>query len=471
MDFEKLYKTRAEKDIPWNSERPLSIVKKLVKEGKIKGNVLDLGCGFGRHTFFLKEKGFKCCGVDISKTAVKTAKKRYPKCDFKAGSALKIPFKKNFFDTIIDIGCYHSIPPNKRKLYLEEVYRVLKDKGKVFLRCYSERNEGLIVAAHYSSKNDLVKLFSQKFDILKIDEDKFMNKLGDFRHLYFLELEKNRNRKKIIDLNLRKLIKNIPKNLEKAAHISDSDLNQLKKLKGFSRIYFGDEFCEELIPAEKELKEILDFCSKNKLGFTLVTPFLTDRGIGKIKKLVEFLPENTEVVVNDFGLFNFLRKKKLKISLGRLLVKQKRDPRTIWLKNLIPGKGYKYFKSSNVNSAVIQEFLLENNINRVEIDNLLQGVKLKLDKNISASLYFPFVYVSATRMCLLNKCEWLNERKNIRIRECGRECKKYSFVLDNPTWPKPLILKGNTQYFINDNIKKIPKNVDRIVVDAKNLYI
>jgi len=42
----------------------------------VKGKVLDIGCGAGRHSIYLQEKGFDVTGIDISPLAVKVCRLR-----------------------------------------------------------------------------------------------------------------------------------------------------------------------------------------------------------------------------------------------------------------------------------------------------------------------------------------------------------------------------------------------------------
>ena len=42
----------------------------------VKGKVLDLGCGAGRHTLYLQKKGFDVLGIDSSPLAIKVCRKR-----------------------------------------------------------------------------------------------------------------------------------------------------------------------------------------------------------------------------------------------------------------------------------------------------------------------------------------------------------------------------------------------------------
>lgn len=42
----------------------------------VKGNVLDIGCGGGRHSLHLQKRGFRVLGVDVSPLAIKVSKLR-----------------------------------------------------------------------------------------------------------------------------------------------------------------------------------------------------------------------------------------------------------------------------------------------------------------------------------------------------------------------------------------------------------
>ncbi|HDO42228.1 MAG TPA: methyltransferase domain-containing protein [Candidatus Bathyarchaeota archaeon] len=42
----------------------------------IRGRVLDIGCGAGRHSIYLQNKGFNVIGIDISPLAIKVCRLR-----------------------------------------------------------------------------------------------------------------------------------------------------------------------------------------------------------------------------------------------------------------------------------------------------------------------------------------------------------------------------------------------------------
>jgi 2-polyprenyl-3-methyl-5-hydroxy-6-metoxy-1,4-benzoquinol methylase len=46
----------------------------------VKGRVLDIGCGAGRHSLYLQRKGFDVLGIDMSPYAIKTSKLGFQEC-------------------------------------------------------------------------------------------------------------------------------------------------------------------------------------------------------------------------------------------------------------------------------------------------------------------------------------------------------------------------------------------------------
>ncbi|MBS7647419.1 MAG: hypothetical protein QXR45_10840 [Candidatus Bathyarchaeia archaeon] len=258
--------------------------------------------------------------------------------------------------------------------------------------------------------------------------------------------------------------------MEQAVYITKtSELAKLASISyQFSRLYFGNEFCERLIPRLEDLREILDFVSKSKLHFTFVTPYVTNEGLRNLEKLLDYIirrKPGCEVVFNDYGVLRVLLNRYrdgLKPVMGRLLNKMKRGPRLMNLIDILPETTIKYFKGASIDTQVFQDFLLKNRINRVELDNLLQGIELNLKNGISASLYIPYGYVTTTRACLAINCDVLGKEDEIGVFPCNKECQKYVFYIRSKAMPTVLIRKGNTIFFRND---KIPENLEKIGVD------
>ena len=69
----------------------------------VKGRVLDVGCGAGRHSLYLQKKGFDVLGIDVSPLAIEVCKLRGLK-KAKNMSIEAVDFKPDSFDTILMMG-------------------------------------------------------------------------------------------------------------------------------------------------------------------------------------------------------------------------------------------------------------------------------------------------------------------------------------------------------------------------------
>ncbi len=248
--------------------------------------------------------------------------------------------------------------------------------------------------------------------------------------------------------------------MEKAVFINKFD--NLRKLKYFDRIYYGSEFCQNLIPDIKGIDKV--FYNFNKV--TLLTPPVTGYGLRKLGLLFSHIYKkrvNCEIVFNDWGVLKLIQERCAGVSpvLGRLLTKQKRDPwidKAIFSKKdsdkilingsrdsavilklkKIPKTLYKYFKSAAVNAPVFQEFLLENKIMRVEMDNLAWGMNTSVNKRLGISLHYPYGYISTTRLCGLI---------NLTYSKCTKQCRKFFFSFKRRAQEIPTFIRGNTVFY------------------------
>lgn len=117
--------------------------KKFILEEK---RVLDLGSGTGRNSNYLASLGNEVYGIEVSRTAVETAKKRAGETGLNVKYTLgsfgePLDFKDNFFDLVLDITSSNSLNEEERNCYLKEVYRVLKPGGFFFVRALSKEGD------------------------------------------------------------------------------------------------------------------------------------------------------------------------------------------------------------------------------------------------------------------------------------------------------------------------------------------
>jgi len=138
--FEVAYEGRP----TWDIGRPQRPVVRLAREGAIVGSVLDAGCGTGEHALFLAARGHEVLGIDVVPAAIARARAkaraRRSAARFLVHDALRAAELGRTFDTVLDVGLFHSLDETGRAA-LPDAYRgVLPVGGRCVLLCWSERN-------------------------------------------------------------------------------------------------------------------------------------------------------------------------------------------------------------------------------------------------------------------------------------------------------------------------------------------
>jgi len=118
-----------------DSNHRLKLMKDIFKKLPLKPEaILDIGCGTGYFTNFLKENFPKAevIGTDISKKALNLGKEKYKNVEFRfANSEASLPFKNKYFDLIVSA---ETIPCIKdTDTFLSEISRVSKKGASLML--------------------------------------------------------------------------------------------------------------------------------------------------------------------------------------------------------------------------------------------------------------------------------------------------------------------------------------------------
>ncbi len=111
------------------------IFRNFTRDGKTR--VLDLGCGAGRHVFFMASENIDTYGIDISADGIEHTeqllKAKGLEANLKVASAGKIPYDSDFFDGIVCYGVLYYCKIDEIKNAVKEIYRVLKPNGKALI--------------------------------------------------------------------------------------------------------------------------------------------------------------------------------------------------------------------------------------------------------------------------------------------------------------------------------------------------
>jgi len=98
----------------------------------VKGMTLDVGCGAGRHSLWLQEKGFEVVAVDVSPLAVEVSKSKGVR-DCRVMDATNLSFPPNSFDTILLMGNNFGVAGNAEgaKRMFEKFYQITSKNAVV----------------------------------------------------------------------------------------------------------------------------------------------------------------------------------------------------------------------------------------------------------------------------------------------------------------------------------------------------
>jgi SAM-dependent methyltransferase len=196
---------------PFFTQNPNEDLVELFENGEILPplKVLELGCGNGRNSNYLADKGFEVEAVDFSETALEIARENSLKTSnsvkYYCQSIFDFDHSGKSYDFIYDSGCFHHIAPHRRPDFLSIILRALKSGGIFAMVCfapgggsdysdlevYEKRSTG---GGLSFTAESLAKIFSKYFHNLQIRKMKELPENSgmfgkDF--LWAVKMEKN----------------------------------------------------------------------------------------------------------------------------------------------------------------------------------------------------------------------------------------------------------------------------------------
>ena len=110
-------------------------------------NILDLGCGTGRHVIYFAQNGFSVSGLDNSPQALEMTKEWLNEEHLEANLQLqemteKWPYEDHCFDAIISVQVIHHADITAIKQIIQEMERVIRIGGFLFVTVPQLRNQG-----------------------------------------------------------------------------------------------------------------------------------------------------------------------------------------------------------------------------------------------------------------------------------------------------------------------------------------
>lgn len=195
--------------------KPQSDVVRFVKFLKDEGfggkfeienhDVLDLGCGTGRNTFYFAEMGAFAVGLEISKTALDIARENAKNAGltieyYKGSIGEKFNFGDEEFDIALDVTSSNSLTEPEREIFLFETHRVLSKEGYFFTKALCKEGDEnakyliknfpgkekdtyimpeLGVTERVWTKEDFVSTYEKYFNIVHMEKKTSYSRMND----------------------------------------------------------------------------------------------------------------------------------------------------------------------------------------------------------------------------------------------------------------------------------------------------
>ncbi|QUR67219.1 class I SAM-dependent methyltransferase [Mycobacterium spongiae] len=149
LDFDALYRGESPGEglppvatPPWDIKAPKENVISWHSGGWVTGDVLDVGCGLGDNAVYLAKNGHRVTGLDISPTALTTARQRAAdagvEVTFAVADSTKLDGYVAVFDTVVDSGMFHCLDEDGKRSYAAAAHRATRSGATLLLSCFSD---------------------------------------------------------------------------------------------------------------------------------------------------------------------------------------------------------------------------------------------------------------------------------------------------------------------------------------------
>ncbi len=173
--FANLYAAGA----PWDIGKPQKVFVNAAD--RVRGSVLDAGCGTGDTALFFASRGHPVTGIDFLDEPIRQAKRKAAErglsATFLVKDALTLGDWGERFDSVIDSGLFHVFSDADRKKYVAGLATILKPGGRVFLMCFSDEEPG-DQGPRRVSKKDLHDAFAAGWEIEAIEPARIETRPG-----------------------------------------------------------------------------------------------------------------------------------------------------------------------------------------------------------------------------------------------------------------------------------------------------
>ena len=130
----------------------------------------------------LAKHGYDVVATDIASSAIAKARhaasREDMRGDFRVDNILDSHLEDALVDAIVDRGVFHAMPPESRPRYVARVARILRPRGYLFLKAFSDQEPRQDGPYHFSPE-ELRSCFQESFEVLSIQDAIFHGTLEE----------------------------------------------------------------------------------------------------------------------------------------------------------------------------------------------------------------------------------------------------------------------------------------------------
>ena len=153
---------------PWDSGVPPPELVELIEgpQALTPGRAIDLGCGTGTNCKYMLEHGWDVTGVDYIPRAIRAAKRKASGAKLLVGDVTRLAEigVAGPFDLLLDLGCFHSLPDDRRQAYVTEAARIARPGGTLLMFAFGEKGKGTPVA----TESEIRQRFAGDFEMVEV---------------------------------------------------------------------------------------------------------------------------------------------------------------------------------------------------------------------------------------------------------------------------------------------------------------
>lgn len=219
----------------------------------------------------------------------------------------------------------------------------------------------------------------------------------------------------------------------------------------------GSEYCVHLLPAAARMEEVIREAAAMRVPLLLLTPYFRDAELKRTLPLFRAIPPgaDVDVTINDWGalqtlhgLFPWMR-----LSIGRLLSGQKKDPR-IGVSSRLTEEGRMWHGEGIFSSPRARAYLEDvYGVTGYHVDDLPWNSPATDETDRDAHSPSLFIHVPNAIVTVSDTCPWVGGASSASVASCPRPCRNGHVILREPTMGGALLQKGKARFSAIDPVQ------------------